>query len=465
MKIYNTYSKKIEKIKPINEGHLSMYCCGPTVYSYAHIGNLRTFLFEDFLKRALLSEGLKVNHVMNITDVGHLSDDGDDGEDKMIRAAKEKGQSVYDIADFFTSAFLKDINNLNILPADTLCRATDNIKAMIKMIKKLEEKGFTYSANSNVYFDTQKFEEYGKMANLDAITENAQHRVEVDNFKKNKRDFVLWFTNSKFENQAMKWSSPWGIGYPGWHIECSAMSIKYLGERIDLHCGAVDAINIHHTNEIAQSEACLDHKWVNYWIHGEFLITREGKMSKSKGKTLTLSLLMDEGYDPLDFRYLCLLSHYRTQMEFTFTALDAARNARISLLNKLSSLDNEDDKKESKDGLKGKYDEDFSKAIMDDLGTPKALSILRLLLKDDNLSSKDKRDLSFKFDNILGLKLKTLCENLVVIEPRVQNLLSMREKAREAKDWSLSDKLRDEIEELGYQIKDSKEGTKVIKKM
>ncbi len=312
----------------MNDNSVGMYCCGPTVYNYAHIGNLRTYIFEDVLHRILTYNDYQLTHVMNITDVGHLSDDGDEGEDKMVKRSKESGKSVYDIAAMYTKAFFEDTASLNIITPDITPRATQHIEQMINLISRLEENGHTYISGGNVYFSIDTFPSYGRLArlNLDQLQTGA--RIEVDKNKKNPKDFVLWFTNSKFENQAMQWPSPWGVGYPGWHVECSAMSMQYLGETFDIHCGGIDHVSVHHTNEIAQSEAATNKEWVKYWVHGEFLINETGKMSKSKGDFLTISLLKEKGYEALDFRYFCLLGHYRSQLVFSWQSLDAARSGR-----------------------------------------------------------------------------------------------------------------------------------------
>ena len=336
--LYNTLTRTSEPFEPIVPGKVGMYCCGPTVYNYAHIGNLRTYVFEDLLRRSFEALGYDVRHVMNVTDVGHLTDDADEGEDKMEKSAREMKRSVWDIAAYFTEAFFDDTRKLNIVPPTIVCRATDHIPQMIELIKRLEQRGYTYVAGGNVYFDISRFDEYGRLALLDRQELKAGARIEVDRNKRNPHDFVLWFTQGKFEHQSMMWDSPWGRGYPGWHLECSAMSLHYLGEQFDIHCGGVDHIPVHHTNEIAQSEAATGRKWVNYWVHAEFLLMDSGKMSKSAGGFVTLGALEDEGYEPLDYRYFCLGGHYRTQLQFSFESLDAARNARRNLNDRVVAL-------------------------------------------------------------------------------------------------------------------------------
>ncbi|MFP4484790.1 MAG: cysteine--tRNA ligase, partial [Spirochaetaceae bacterium] len=337
LRLFNTLGRTVQTFIPIEEGKVGVYACGPTVYNFAHIGNLRAYVFEDELRRTLEYLGYEVEHVMNVTDVGHLTDDADEGEDKIIRSAREQGKSVWEIADFFTEAFFNDVDRLNIRRPTVVCRATAHIQQMIDLIKRIEDAGYTYHAGGNVYFDTAKFPNYGELALLER-QQDQESRVEADPNKKHPRDFVLWFTRSKFERQAMVWDSPWGRGYPGWHIECSAMSMHYLGEHFDIHCGGVDHIPVHHTNEIAQSEAATGRKWVNYWLHNEFLVMDTGKMSKSKGNFVTLSTLEEEGYEPLDYRYFLLGGHYQTQLMFTVDAMNGARNARRRLTERITAL-------------------------------------------------------------------------------------------------------------------------------
>ena len=319
MKIYNTLTRKVEKFKSIKENEVKMYTCGPTVYHFAHIGNLRTYITEDILEKSLKYLGYNVERVMNITDVGHLSSDSDSGEDKMLKGAKREHKTVLEIADYYTEKFMEDCKKLNIRKPDTVIPATSCVDEYIKIIKKLLEKGYAYESNGNIYFDTTKLEDYYVLTNHkeDEMVVGVRSGVEEDKNKKNQADFVLWFTKSKFENQELKWDSPWGLGYPGWHIECSGIGLKYLGERIDIHCGGIDNIFPHHTNEIAQSESYIGHKWCNYWVHGEHLNDQTGKMSKSKGEFLTVSLLEEKGFDPLTYRFFCLQSHYRKVIVFS----------------------------------------------------------------------------------------------------------------------------------------------------
>lgn len=464
--LYNTETRQTERFLPLEKGKVSLYCCGPTVYNYAHIGNLRAFVFEDILVRTLLLAGYRVNHVMNITDVGHLTSDGDEGEDKMIKGARERGMTVWDIARFFTDAFVEDTRRLNIRPPTTLCRATEHIAEMIAFIQKIEERGFTYIAGGNVYFDTSRLSDYGRLAGLRLDELMSGARIEVDPEKRNPRDFVLWFSNGKFDNQAMQWDSPWGRGYPGWHIECSAMSSRYLGPRFDIHCGGIDHIPVHHTNEIAQSEAAFGSKWVNYWLHNEFLIMKEGKMSKSSGGFLTLQKLVDSGYHPLDYRYFLLGGHYRSQLFFSFESLDGARNARQKLVARVVECAKSAGGVSASD-LSGSA---FEKGIRlreffcQDLNTPRALALLWEILKDDSLSPAEKLALAMQADSVLALDLPAAVDQALsgqddTLAPELQALLDQRNQARKNRDFALSDQYRDQLLAQGIRIKDTPAGT------
>ncbi len=460
MKLYNTMSRSIEEFVPIENGKVSMYCCGPTVYNYAHIGNLRTYIFEDLLHRTLQRAGYSVTHVMNITDVGHLTGDGDDGEDKMEKSARETGRSVWDIAKFYTDAFFSDEKDLNIIRPGIVCRATDHIQDMIALIKRLEEGGHTYTSGGNVYFSIDSIDDYGKLARLNLDDLKSGARIVVDSNKKNPKDFVLWFTNSKFKDQAMMWDSPWGRGYPGWHIECSAMSMKYLGEHFDIHCGGIDAIPVHHTNEIAQSEAATGHTWVNYWCHGEFLLNDSGKMSKSSGEFLTLSVLKDKGYDALDYRYFCLTGHYRSQLKFSYEALDHARSARRSLVDKVSELKREAGEPSAAPGEKARgYMDAFDSAMENDLSSPQALSQLWLMLKDD-IPAADKLAAIYHMDTILGLRLDEVeaAGSERIGGEEEERLLEERTAAKKAKDYKRADEIRAELLERGFIVRDTPAG-------
>lgn len=465
VQIYNTMSRQVEEFKPITPNFVGMYGCGPTVYNYAHIGNLRTYIFEDTLKRVLLHAGYKVKHVMNITDVGHLTGDGDDGEDKMEKSARESGKSVWDIAKFYTDAFFRDYDSLNIIRPDVICPATQHIPQMIELIQRLEKGGHTYVAGGNVYFSIDTFPSYGKLARLNLDDLKSGARIDIDSNKKNPKDFVLWFTNSKFGEQAMMWDSPWGRGYPGWHIECSAMSMYYLGEHFDIHCGGIDAIPVHHTNEIAQSEAATGKTWVNYWMHGEFLLSEKGKMSKSSGEFLTMSVLKEHGFDPLDYRYFCLGANYRTQLQFSYQGLDGARAARLGLVERISGFgDAVADENAISDKARD-YMNQFNAFVCNDLGTPRALSVLWTLVKDDEIPNDQKRFVLNYMDSVLGLKLSEIKAKKAQEDfpQEVLDLVQKRSDAKKNKDWALADSYRDQITQLGFVVKDTPNGPSLTK--
>ena len=473
LKLFNTMGKSLQEFKPIKEGFVGFYGCGPTVYNYAHIGNLRAYVFLDILDRTLTFLGYKIKHVMNITDIGHLTGDADDGEDKMLKTAQERHQSVMEIAQFYTDAFIKDIDRLNIRHPDVICRATEHVQEMIELIKKIEANGHTYMAGGNLYYDTTTFADYGKLANLnlEELKAGAGNRG-LDENKRNPTDFVLWFTKSKFENQALTWDSPWGRGYPGWHIECSAMSMKYLGEQFDIHTGGIDHIPVHHTNEIAQSEGATGKKWVNYWLHNEFLVEKNGKMSKSSGEFLTLQRLIDKGYEALDYRYFLLGAHYRSQVMFSWEAMDSAKNGRKALVNRAKKVleaagGRTADENSLSEKAKG-YLDSFKADVENDLATPQALSRLQVAVKDNELKAEDALFLIKKMDSVLALDLLKEAESsgtpdaeLNSTDPeaaQIEQLLLQRTQAKKDKDFALADKIRDDLAAKGIIIVDTPTG-------
>ena len=460
MKLYNTLTKQVEKFVPNEEGKVKMYTCGPTVYHYAHIGNLRTYIFEDILEKGLEFVGYDVTRVMNITDVGHLTSDSDTGEDKMAKGAAREGKTVYEIADFYTAAFFDDMADLNIRKPSIIEKASDNIEKYIEMIEKMLADGYAYISNGNVYFDISKATDYYKLSgkNPEDLMIGVRDTVEEDKSKKNPADFVLWFTLSKFENQAMKWDSPWGVGYPGWHIECSGIAAKTLGEYLDIHCGGVDNIFPHHTNEIAQSEAYFGHKWCNYWCHGAHLNDNSGKMSKSKGEFLTVSLLKNKGYNPLDYRYFCLNSHYRNSLVFSYESLDIAKNAFAKLKSRISSIDKSGELDLAK---KEFYVNKFKEAIKNDLNTSLMITVLYDLLKDNDVNGNTKINLIEAFDTVLSLDLlKEDKKNVSAdLETEILAKIEERKEAKKNKDFAKADAIRDELLSNGIKLIDTREGT------
>jgi cysteinyl-tRNA synthetase len=479
LKVYNTLSRKIEDFVPLNPPNVGLYTCGPTVYMYAHIGNLRTYIFEDVLKRVLLNNGYKVNHVMNITDVGHLTSDADTGEDKLEKEATKEKKTAWDIAAFYTTAFQKDLESLNILPPDIWCKATDHIKEQIQLIETLEKKGFTYKTTDGIYFDTSKLSDYGKLAGLDIKGLRAGIRVEMIVDKKNPTDFALWKFSPKSldgnNKRQMEWDSPWGIGFPGWHIECAAMSIKYLGETFDIHCGGIDHIPVHHTNEIAEAEAATGKPFVKYWLHGEFLELKEGRMGKSEGNAILLSTLIERGFDPLAYRYLVLNTHYRKKIEFDFEALTGAQTAFNNLKQILANIQLTADLlsyyptynnllKDASNNFIANYGsiiEAFDDAINNDLNMPQALANLNVLLnkyeeKLDFENASDILNTVNKMDTVLGLQLLPKVHEL--IPANLISLLESRQQKRNEKNWVEADSLRKELEGLGFTVKDTARG-------
>ncbi len=465
MKLYNTLSRSIEDFKPLDENLVKMYTCGPTVYNYAHIGNLRTYIHEDILEKTLIYLGYPVKRVMNITDVGHLESDADDGEDKMLKGAKRENKTVWEIAQHYTDAFFSDMEKLNIKKADVIGKATDYIDDYIEFIKTLENKGYTYIANGNVYFDITKRDDYTKLSGMDLEQCKTAYREDVseDLHKKCPQDFVLWFTKSKFDNQAMKWDSPWGVGYPGWHIECSVISLKNLGEQMDIHCGGVDHIPVHHTNEIAQTESYTGKEWVKYWWHGEFLIDNGGKMSKSSGEFLTLSLLEKKGFNPLSYRYYILNSHYRKQLAFSFDSLKSTENAYYKLKNKIKTLkENEDANCKVGDSV-NKYINEFKNCLADDLNTANAITVLYNALKSEDLNNTEKLFIVSNFEQVLSLDLLNFDEENGndVHEDEVkfiEEMIQKRQEAKKNKDFQLADAIRAELLEKGIVLEDTRQG-------
>ncbi|MHB8903862.1 MAG: cysteine--tRNA ligase [Patescibacteria group bacterium] len=455
--LYNTLSRKKEEFKPIIKDEVGLYTCGPTVYNYAHLGNLRTYIFEDILKRTLEYNDYKVKHVMNITDVGHLTGDMDMGEDKLEAGAKREGKSAWEIAEFYTDSFKEDLSSLNIEEPNIWCKATDNIPEQIALIETLEKKGYTYKTSDGIYFDTSKIKNYNQLSHLPLAELKEGARVEINIEKKNPTDFALWKFSPKDSKRQMEWSSPWGIGFPGWHIECSAMSLKFLKDQLDIHCGGIDHINIHHTNEIAQSEAATGKKFFNYWMHGAFLNIPGGKkMAKSDNNFLTLeNALIKNNIDPLAYRFAALQVHYRKPMEYSDTGLKQAQAGLNSLLNQISLLGQEI-------GMVSlEFKEKFLEVINDDLNMPRALAIVSLVLKS-KISSADKLATILDFDRVFGLKLD-LVNRPVELPVNIQKLVNEREAARVAKNWTEADKLRIEIEKQDYLVEDTKDGQKIKK--
>lgn len=461
LSFFNTLTRSKDEFRPIRPGQVGIYTCGPTVYNFAHIGNLRAYIFADVLKRTLLHAGLAVKHIMNITDVGHLTGDRDMGEDKIEKAAKTKGKTAWEIASFYTDAFLNDIKELNIILPDKLPKATDHIKEMIAVIEQLEKKGLTYKTSDGIYFDTAKFPEYGKLAKLDLEGLKEGARVEPNPEKKNPTDFALWkFSDPQSalvsgssprksaSRREMEWESPWGIGFPGWHIECSAMSTKYLGQPFDIHTGGIDHIPVHHTNEIAQSEGATGMPLANLWMHSEFIMLAEGRMGKSEGNILTLDELKKKNYSPLAYRYFVLGAHYRSKLNFTWEALTSAQNTLDNLYSSIAEA------KEPRIGC-AEYEKDFFAAINDDLDTPRALAVMWDMLRSE-FPPEAKLQSLLEMDKILGLSVKENWEALrQPIPEEIKKLAEERETLRKQEKWAEADEVRKKIESVGYEIRDS----------
>ncbi|MBI4050029.1 MAG: cysteine--tRNA ligase [Candidatus Doudnabacteria bacterium] len=466
MLLFNTLTREKEEFNPLKDGVAGVYTCGPTVYDFAHIGNLRAFLFADILKRTLLHTGFKVNLIMNITDVGHLTGDRDMGEDKLAAAAAAVGKTAWEVASYYTDAFLRDVKELNIILPDKLPKATDHIKEMITLIAELEKKGFTYRTSDGIYFDTSKLKDYGKLARLDLEGLREGARVEINKEKKNPTDFALWKFSTPSSSppshggeskRDMEWESPWGVGFPGWHVECSAMSVKYLGQPFDIHTGGVDHIPIHHTNEIAQSEAAAGKPLANFWLHSEFLMVDERRMAKSEGNLITLEELKKRGFTPLAYRYFILGGHYRSKMNFTDEAMRGAQNA----LDNLYALTAE--AKEPKIGC-AEYEKQFFAEVEDDLNTPEALAVMWQMLKSDYPAEAKLQSL-LEFDKILGLSIKETWEELRRPLPlEIQKLVIEREKNRALSNWGAADAFREQIKKAGFDIKDTDSGPIVRRK-
>jgi cysteinyl-tRNA synthetase len=455
LRLYDTYTRSLRDFQPLNGLEVGMYTCGPTVYDYAHIGNLRTYTFEDILRRVLIFNGFHVVHVMNITDVGHLTSDADTGEDRMEKGSRRTGLTAWEIAELYTEEFKKDIQRLNIQEPSIWSRATDHIPEQIRFIQCIEEKGFTYRTSDGIYFDTSKLPDYGYMARLDIEGLQAGARIEMGE-KRHPTDFALWKFSPPDEKRQMEWDSPWGVGFPGWHIECSAMSEKYLGPFFDIHAGGEDHISVHHTNEIAQTEACFGTRLANFWMHGYFLLIDESRMGKSVGNFMRLQTLIDRGYDPLAYRFFCLSAHYRTKLNFTWEGLDGA----VTGLDRLRSAVHDW-------GEPGSVDEDyvqrFTEQVNDDLNMPRALAVTWDLVKSD-LPDDVKKATILVFDRVLGLRLAEWQPAEDVIPEGILALVEQRQEARREKRWKDADALRDQVVQSGYEIEDTPQGPRVKSK-
>ena len=487
MKLYNSITKKLEEFIPIKSKEAGIYTCGPTVYWYAHIGNFRTYIFEDILDRAMRYNGYQVKRVMNITDVGHLTSDSDQGQDKLEKGAAREHKTVWEIAEFYTEAFIKDMKALNIKEPEVWVRATDTITDQIELIKLLEEKGYTYIINDGVYFDTTKLgDNYGRLWS-EAERKELRARIEENKEKKNPADFALWKFSPKNEQRQMEWNSPWGIGFPGWHTECVVMGAKNLGIPFDIHCGGIDHISIHHTNEIAQAEAAYELKLANYWLHGDFLVLKDAKMSKSANNITTVAILKDKGYNPLAYRYLCLTSHYRSKLNFSDEAMDFAQNSLDKLYEKTAEFKNDSAPVRAEE-IK-KYQDQFLNNLNNDLDMPAILALMWELIKDKKINKSEKYELLIDFDKVLGLRLSEVgysfgqgkhdyvietkdengmplwTDDLKIVPQEVIEKLDQRKQYRENKDWEQADKIRDQLKELGWIIEDMDDEKILLKKI
>jgi cysteinyl-tRNA synthetase len=453
--LYDTYTRSVREFQPLHPPEVGLYTCGPTVYDYAHIGNLRTYIFEDILRRVLEFNGFRVQHVMNITDVGHLVSDADTGEDKMEKGSRRTGQSAWQIAEFYTQAFRADLQHLNILEPKIWCRATDHIAEQIALIQCIEAKGYTYPTSDGIYFDTARLPDYGVLGRLDIEGLQAGARIEMGE-KRSPTDFALWKFSPSGQQRQMEWDSPWGMGFPGWHIECSAMSARYLGPYFDIHCGGEDHIPVHHTNEIAQTMACYGTRLANFWLHGYFLQLDSSKMSKSSGEFLRLQVLIDKGYDPLDYRFFCLSASYRAKLNFNWEGLDGSAKALNRLRTAVYEL-----------GAPGGVDENlldqFCGAVNDDLNMPRAVALAWDVLRSD-LPAAVKKGTLLQFDHVLGLRLNEWQPEEEQIPESFQALLSERQKARVEKRWKDADAIRDQINAAGFDVIDTPQGPKLKKK-
>ncbi len=457
-------TRKVETFEPLEEEKVGLYACGPTVYQFAHIGNLRTYIFEDILKRCLVRDGYRVRHVMNVTDVGHLVSDADTGDDKMEKSAEKTGKTVWELADFYWAAFRKDMERLHILEPDVWCKATEHIEEQIELVRRLEANGMTYRIDDGIYFDTSRLSDYGKLARLDLKGIRAGARIEMVAGKRNPTDFALWKFSPTDKKRLMEWESPWGVGFPGWHIECSAMSVKYLGERFDIHCGGVDHVSIHHTNEIAQVEGAYGHEWVRWWMHGEFLVlaSKEGKgdgettkMAKSGDNFYTVDTLVERGIDPLAYRLFCLNAHYRAPLTFTWEGLNGCANALARIRHRVTEL-----RKGGVGDVSRTRIDEVRDACADDLNMPRALAAFWGALRDDDLSGPDKYATLLAMDEILGLGIESMEVEEAELDGETLELVRRRNEARKQKDFAEADRIRDELLERGIVLEDTAEGTK-----